>query len=120
MWLYGSKSRDISPVIRSQNPDLRRLEEILGNGKALTSLRKGDTLDIAYDLRLSPATVFSNSLLDAKQSLQKARAMLTEGYDGSEDLLRTAGSVASVADALYDEMDRLRTKDTKVRLVEER
>ena len=46
--------------------------------------------------------------------------MLTEGYDGSEDLLRTAGSVASVADALYDEMDRLRTKDTKVRLVEER
>ena len=120
LWLYGSKSRDISPVIRSQNPDLRRLEEILGNGKALTSLRKGDTLDIAYDLRLSPATVFSNSLLDAKQSLQKARAMLTEGYDGSEDLLRTAGSVASVADALYDEMDRLRTKDTKVRLVEER
>lgn len=119
LWLYGSKSKDISPIIRSQNPDLRRLEETLGNAVALISLRKGDNLDIAHELRLSPEAVFSKALLDAKQSLQKARGMLTDGYNGSEDLLRTAGSIANVAEALYDEMHRLRTNDTKVRLVEE-
>ena len=119
LWLYGSKKRNIEPVIQSQNPDLRRLEETLGNTEALISLRKGDPLVVAHELRLSPANVFSTSLIDAKQNLQKARAMLTDGYQGSEDLLRTAGSIANLADDLYREMERVRINDSKTRLVEE-
>ena len=33
-WLYGSSSKKITPVIESQNPDLRHLNEVLGSKEA--------------------------------------------------------------------------------------
>ncbi|MET3528513.1 ParB N-terminal domain-containing protein [Phenylobacterium koreense] len=33
-WLYGSKDRDIEPAVKSQNPDLGRLREVLASAPA--------------------------------------------------------------------------------------
>ena len=106
LWMYGSKKESKPPVIETQNPDLKHLDAVVSNREALVALRNGISLDSAYELSRPSSAVFEGSLVSAKQHLQKARSMLSTGYDGSEELLRVAGTVANLADDLYDEMQR--------------
>jgi len=117
-WLYGSKEDNIEPVIQSQNPDLKNLDLVLQNREALAALRSGEPLSIALEFTQPAARVFEDQLMAAKRSLIKARGLLSEGYDGSEALLRIAGSVAEIADDLYDEMERKRNPEKKKRITE--
>ena len=115
LWLYGSKREDVRPVIVSQNPHLRQLDRVLASPEALAALRDSETLGHAYELSRPASTVFEESLLSAKRHLQKARSMLSTGYNSSEDLLRIAGSVANLADDLYSEMERKRDPEKRKR-----
>ncbi|MBL7729873.1 MAG: hypothetical protein JNM88_01755 [Chitinophagaceae bacterium] len=111
-WLYGSKKKDIDPIIKSQNPDLRNLERVLSSKPAVAALRSGYTLEQAYEFSLPSATVFQENLLATKRYLQKAWANVTTGYDKSFDLLKTAGSIADIADKLYSEMEKIRNQES--------
>lgn len=112
-WLYGSKKNQTNPVIKSQNPDLKYLDEILQSKEAVAALRDGESLSYSFELSRSSDSLFEESLLAAKRSLQKARAYLTTGYDGEENILKVAGSVAELADDLYDEMEKVNIKISK-------
>jgi len=103
-WLYGNKKNDTQPIIRTQNPDLKYLDEVLQSREATLALIRGESLTYAHELSRTSDALFEENLLDAKRALQKARAYLTTGYDGEENILRVAGSVAELADGLYDEM----------------
>ena len=118
LWMYGSKRENIPPVIQKQNPHLRQLEAVVANREAVAALQDGLNLDIAFETSQPSSNIFENSLLAAKRDLEKARALLSTGYDGSEELLRTAGTVANLADDLYDEMERKRNPDRKKRIAE--
>ncbi len=118
-WMYGSKKEEIPPVIETQNPHLRWLDEVLSNKEAVAALRDGQTLAYAYEASRPSSTVFEESLLASKRELQKAHSMLSTGYNGSEELLRIAGSVASLADDLYEEMERKHKPSKKTRLTED-
>jgi hypothetical protein len=107
-WLFGSKSEKIPPLIESQNPDLRNLDSVLKNRESLAAIRSGVSLDRALELTRPASAVLEESLLAAKRELLRAHAYLTTGYDKSEDLLRIAGTVAKLADDLYDTMERVR------------
>ncbi len=111
-WLYGSKLDKIEPVVRSQNPDLRNLNSVLGSLEATEALRAGTPLDKAVEISLPPKAVFEAALLAAKRELTTARAYLTAGYDDSEQLLRIAGTIADMADDIYEELERKRSKST--------
>ena len=106
LWLYGSKRDEIEPIIQTQNPHLRQLDLILQNREATIALRNNETLEYALEITKPKASVFEEELLIAKSSLIKARGLLTEGYDGSEALLRIALSIADIADDLQSEMER--------------
>ncbi len=106
-WLYGSKRNDTQPLIKTQNPDLKYLDEALQSKEATVALYAGETLAYAYELSRESDALFEENLLTAKRSLQKARAYLTTGYKGEENILRVAGSVAQLADDLYEEMDKV-------------
>ena len=118
LWLYGSKRDQTPPVIQSQNPHLRWLDAVVSNREALAALRDNNNLGIAFEASKPSSNVFEESLLAAKRNLEKARALLSTGYDGSEELLRTAGTVANLADDLYDEMERKRNPSRKKRIAE--
>lgn len=107
-WLYGSKSRSIQPVVRTQAADLWRLNDVLQSREATAALRDGTDLELAYEVSRPQGAVFEESLLRAKRELTKARATLTSGYDQSEELLRIASDVANLADDVYQEMERKR------------
>ena len=118
-WMYGSKKEEIPPVIETQNPHLRWLDSVVGNKEAIAALRDGQPLANAYEASRPSSTVFEESLLASKRELQKAHSMLSTGYNGSEELLRIAGSVASLADDLYEEMERKHKPSKKTRLTED-
>ena len=118
LWLYGSKRDQTPPVIQSQNPHLRQLNAVVANREALAALRGGYSLEIAFEATRPSSSIFEESLLAAKRNLEKARALLSTGFDGSEELLRAAGTVANIADDLYEEMERKSNRGRKKRIAE--
>lgn len=114
-WLYGSKRDDTEPIVRSQNPHLRQLDRVLRSTEAVAALRAGNDLSLAFELSRPPVTVFQESLIASKRSLEKVRGLLSTGYDGSEKLLRIAGDIADLAYDLYDEMERNRERRRRKR-----
>jgi len=106
-WLYGNKKTQQQPVVKSQNPDLKYLNAVVAKPDAIQALRAGDSLVKAYQRSRPTGAVLQESLLEAKRNLQTAKSYL-DGYDKSEDLQRTAGSVMILAQSIYDEMERLR------------
>jgi len=118
VWLYGSKKKETPPLIQSQNPDLRQLDAALRSREAVAALRSGSTLSKAFEISRPASSVFEEALIAAKRELSTARAHLTTGYDKSEALLRIAGSIAEVADDIYEEMERKRSPGRKPRMTE--
>lgn len=118
LWMYGSKKEETPPVIERQNPHLRQLNAVLSNREALAALRSGAGLDYAFETSRPSSTVFEESLLASKRNLERARSLLSTGYDGSEELLRRADEVAILADDLYREMSRKRNPDRQRRTAE--
>ena len=106
LWLYGSKREETPPVIRSQNPDLRRLDKVVADGAAVAALRAGAELSHAYEISRPSSNVFEESVYAAKRDLEKAHSLLSTGYDGSQQLLAVVGDVTDLAFDLYDEMQR--------------
>lgn len=118
-WMYGSKREEIAPVIETHNPHLRQLDAVVANRVALAALRAGQGLASAFELSRPSLTVFEEAFLEAKRSLHKALGMRADAYDGSEELLKIAGSVANMADSLYYEMERQRRPWKRHRLTED-
>lgn len=113
VWLFGDKEAEQPPVIKTQNPDLRNLDAVLQNREALSALRAGEDLSKAYELSRPTGAVLEEALLAAKRELMRVKSYIATGYDKSESLLKTAGSVANLADSIYSEMDRMRSGERK-------
>lgn len=73
VWMYGDKTSDKAPVVESQNPHLRQLDEVLKDASATDALRAGLPLSVALEVSLGDEQVFMQALHHAKESLQKAR-----------------------------------------------
>lgn len=110
-WLYGNKTLGEDAVVRSQNPDLKYLDEVLQSREATAALIKGVTLNDAHEISRPSADVLEELLLDAKRTLMKARGHVTTGYDQSETLLRVAGSIILLGKGIYDDMKRMRNPE---------
>ncbi len=115
VWLYGSKSRNMPALVQSQNPDLRRLDEVLKNKQATIALRKGLPLSVSLEISKGDERVFREALIEAKQNLQKARGTVLTGYAGNADLLHTADEILELAQALRADMNGDTSRLTKAR-----
>lgn len=120
-WLYGSQSKDIKPVIESQNPDLKKLNHILQKRESVEALRSKNDLNIAFDLSQEGSDVLYSSLVEAKVALQKAMSKVSY-YQGDLETLKQAGTVANTADSLYSNLENIKLelegKTKKIRLSE--
>ena len=108
-WLFGSKSLDVRPLIRSQNPDLKRLDTTLKTDRGIDALRSGMPLDVALDVGLGDERLFRESLTQAKIFLQKAAGTLHTGYDGLSDLHEMGQDVYKLSGRMLDDMDDVRS-----------
>jgi len=104
IWLYGSQSREEEPLIKSQNPDLRRLDDVLQTTNGVAALERGLGLSVSHDISRGDDALFREALLAARQSLQEVRGKLLTGYDGERDLKQVAEDILELAESIDDEM----------------
>ena len=103
-WIYGSTEHDSLPVVRSQNPDIRLLGEVLANPEALTVLRSNSSLDEAHENTSSANQRFSEALVVARRQVQRASNNL-RGFDGTESsLVGIAEDISETAQAMHARM----------------
>jgi hypothetical protein len=103
-WLWGDNRDDTKPLIESQNPNLRELEQVLRNREALATLRSGHGLALAFEVSKGDDVVFEEALQEAKNALVKAQGRVSSGYQGEAKMLELAETVLEMADDLVSVM----------------
>lgn len=103
-WLWGDSRSNTPPIIRSQNPDLRNLNQVLLNSVATKRLQLDGQLDQALQDAYGDPVVFANSLAEARAALSRAQGKVTEGFHGEALLLEEAWQVARMGVDLYQTM----------------
>lgn len=111
VWLYGSKSAEIKPLIQSQNPDLRTLEATLGKPEGIEALIHGRDLDVAHEIAIGDSELFRRSLVDAKLNLQSAQGRQTSGDTGDQGSLELVIQILDIAESLRLTMEAVRRGD---------
>lgn len=96
-WLYGQQNEPA--LITSQNPDLGRLVQVLGNKSALATLEATRNLDRAWDLAEDKSAKFSVLVYKLVQDIEEA-LRLSGNYDGDPELASAAESVSRSARTL--------------------
>ena len=110
-WLYGSRSKGIEPKVRTQNPDLGILREVISNPKSLAALRAGRSLERSFEVAVGDKRRFREALQSAKIDLQTAKGAVTTGYNSEQDSRDTIDEVIAIAESIRKEM---REKDLKL------
>ena len=103
-WLYGNKEESREPLIHSQNPDLRELDETLLSPNGIAALQKGLPLATSLNISRGDERLFRESLVSAKQALEDARAKLLTGYKGEADLLTMGEAIFLLASNVVVEL----------------
>jgi hypothetical protein len=114
-WLYGRRSDSIQPIVRTQNPDLNTLREVISKPQSLAALRAGYSLERAHEISVGDKRRFRENLTAAKEELQQAKATVTTGYAGEDDLFQIAEDIVVYADSVHEEMQTKRTPLTQKR-----
>jgi hypothetical protein len=112
LWLYGSKSDEIKPVITSQNPDLKFLAEVLANPRARTIMMARNDLREAHAQVERKGARFEGALVNAKQEVEVAMSQII-GYDPEDSTLLEIGrDLRDTSEQLYSTMSSIAKKAT--------
>lgn len=111
LWLYGNKEEDIEPKVRSQNPHLREMAEVLESSRGLQFLRSGLPLAVALDAARGDSRLFQDAMSKAEAELRTASRFVATGYSGDTELLETATNILKLAKTLASTMGRQTTVD---------
>lgn len=108
VWLYGNKSKEIEPIVRTQNPDLNTLREVISKPESLAALRSGYSLERSLAVAIGDKRRFREALTKAKVELQNAKGTVTTGYSGEDDLYDVIRDILAYGDSICDDMDMKR------------
>ena len=108
--LFGNQAGTLEPVVKSQNPDLKRLDQILGNKTALSFLKENSQEQNALDSALSfigtEDYVIDDLLNKALNALRRVNGFLYK-FNGNKESLRQIKEIHLVA------TDMLSTAESK-------
>lgn len=108
-YFYGSKQDNRPSLIKSQNPDLKYLGEVLVHPVALAKIRGGTELKTAHNEVRDASAVFSEALVQASLRIDTAIDLLAK-YDGSPSLLSVAEELFEKSETLFLTMQRKHDK----------
>ena len=108
-WLYGQG--DDPSVIRSQNPDLGRLVNVLGNQRATSVLSATRDLNRAFDLVEDRARAFEKSFYKLLAASEEVSGMIGR-YDPTSNLLDDAQTILRAMDSIVRAMKKVHAGDS--------
>ena len=101
VWIYGSKTEDAKPIVQSQNPDIKRLGEVLAHDEGRHVLEVTRDLNLAYTNIEAVDIRFTASLLRARDAIRDAVSSL-RAYDAQDRaLLNIAEDIMETAETVY-------------------
>ena len=105
-WMYGSKEENVDPVVRSQNPDIKHLGDVLASAEGLAVLRATGSLSEAHESTQPADRRFSEALLRARKEIREASHSL-RGFDGlDESLVDIAEDISETAQTICERMKK--------------
>lgn len=105
-WMYGSKEEGVDPAVQSQNPDVKRLGDVIESAEGLAVLRTTGSLSEAHESTQPAGRKFSEALLRARKEIREASHSL-RGFDGrDESLVDVAEDVLETTRAVHDRMKK--------------
>ena len=108
VWIYGSKTDGLPPVVRSQNPDIKQLGEVLAHAEGRHVLETKGDLDEAHASTEPVDRQFTASLIRARDDIRDASHSL-RAYDGrDQSLLDIAEDVKETAITIHERMRKKR------------
>jgi len=116
LWMFGSKRDGIAPVVVSQNPHLRQLDQVLSRPNAVAAMKQGMPLSVALDVAKGDPAKLREDLVAARRLLQDSRGKVLTGYASEPDLLQTAEDIVALADSILEDMisiDRRRKRSRR-------
>jgi hypothetical protein len=113
-YIYGSKQAAIQSVIESQNPDIKKLGEVLAAPMAMETLRVTKSLKIAYEEVLPASDVFRDTLIIANTRVQEVLGKSSKfSVDDGDTLLPIAKTMLENADNIVSLMERKILREPK-------
>lgn len=103
-WLYGSHKEGAEPLVKSQNPNLRQLDEALRTKRGVAALRRGLSLQQSLNASRGDTRLLLDALVAAEQNLRDAKAYFSTGYDGQQEITDSVSNVFVLAASLKDEL----------------
>ena len=104
VWIYGSRKDGVQSIVRSQNPDIKRLGEVLAHAQGRHLLETTHDLDAAHASTEPVDRQFTASLIRARDNILDAAGSL-RAYDGrDQSLLDIAEDVKETAEVVHARM----------------
>jgi ParB-like nuclease domain len=103
-YIYGSKKDKIRPHIQSQNPHLSQLGQSLSNERALSRLRAGAKLEVAF-AEIEGGNMFNQALIELMAKAERAET-LSSKFDGNKEWLSLAEEISLKVAAIEATMKR--------------
>jgi len=97
-WLYGSPNTPA--VVRTQNPDLNTLREVVADPRAVAVLNATGRLDDAFNVAVGDSQRFVDALIGASRNLRQAMETVANGYTGSTELDRQLDEIVRLVRSL--------------------
>lgn len=109
-WLYGNHEDDVEPHVKSQNPNLRELNEALLTPRGIAALESGLSLEDSVNASRGDTRLLLDALISAEQNLRDAKSYFSTGFKGQEEVRETILKVHTLAGSLNDEMEAVRSR----------
>lgn len=109
-WLYGSHQEKIEPLVKSQNPHLRQLDEALRAPRGVAALRRGLPLQQAVNAARGDTRLLLDALIAAEQNLREAKGYFSTGFAGQQDVTDTVKNIHSLASSLTADLEAAKSK----------
>ncbi len=109
VWIYGSATDELEPLIKSQNPNIKELGEVLVNPIALKRLETTPDLRKAYSEVTTRIKKFEESLIKAVRHAEDAQ-QFADAYDGDPTLVEFAARLAKIGQGLVRSMKEARAE----------
>jgi len=113
LWMYGSKERNVRPIVQSQNPDLRNLDEALRTRDGVAALRAGLPLQIALKASQGDERLLREALVKAEVALKEATGLIPNGFQRQSDLKDLATAIATIAESICAQMETAKRRAVK-------
>ena len=104
-WLYGSHKDGVEPLVKSQNPHLRQLDEALRSQRGVSALQRGFSLQVAVKAARGDERLLLDALVAGEQNLREAKAYFSTGYHGQQEVGETIKNIHVLASSLRADLE---------------